>query len=61
MDWHPIETAPMPKKNERLEVLCGFQGQFSWVSFVCFANGPKTMRHDYAKPTHWCLIPEPPK
>lgn len=55
-EWQPIETAP---KDGR-EVLLGFQGQFTWISFVGNAYGKETTKSGYAAPTHWVPLPAPP-
>ncbi len=57
--WQPIETAPPARRG--LDILCGFQGQFQWVSFVATANGPSTHAPNYAPPTHWTHLPPAPK
>lgn len=55
--WKPIKTAPTHGRA----ILVGFQGQFSWMPFVAYANGIDTSNKNYAKPTHWTEIPKPPK
>jgi hypothetical protein len=55
MNWQKIETAP----TDYREILCGFQGQFRWLSFVAVARGADTQQAGYARPTHWTHI-EPP-
>ncbi len=39
--WAPIETAPIGKKPND-QILVGFMGQFYWMCFVAFPNGPST-------------------
>ena len=56
MCWEPIDTLPDTGK----QVLVGFEGQFSWYSFVINAYGDKTDFGAHAKPTHWTEI-IPPK
>jgi hypothetical protein len=57
-NWKPIAEAPECALSEYpWQILCGFQGQFRWVSFVCLANGAATRTAGYAPPTHWCHIP----
>ena len=57
--WQPIEKAP----NDGREILGCFEGQFKWVMFIALALGKDSRAPDgnYAPPTHWMPLPEPPK
>lgn len=61
-DWKPIDTAPYANEivDEQNFILVGFQGQFGFVQFFAYANGPDTFAPGYARPTHWRKRPESP-
>jgi hypothetical protein len=58
-EWQTIESAPIGRTSHD-KILVGFMGQFHWVPFVAFPNGPETQSPGHAKPTHWMPIPTPP-
>ena len=56
--WMPIETAP--KDDTEILVLCKDGG----IVIGCFAGDMwwiEQTRYEERKPTHWMLLPKPPK
>lgn len=54
--WARAEDAPTDGRY----VLACFRGQFGWVRFIAHAGVAGLFAPDYAKPTHWMDLPEPP-
>lgn len=61
-EWLPIETAPkdMFARLYRVKGFC-VQGFVDAAGVLCAQNDLKPWRKMHGKPTHWMLLPTPPK
>jgi hypothetical protein len=55
--WANISTAP----TDHREILVCFRGVLRWIRFIAIADGINTRHTDYAKPTHWTDLLDPPQ